>query len=139
MKNKKFMLTSKNVDKIFLACSVNNHEEQMVVEGVKIKAVFNPAKIKENHSKIRDMLECLDDNFFAGKGGGWSFLNICADKHGTLWTGDHMQCDRLICLGLAANLLEFTLPRDIWSVLPGEMPYITVYHRYNRSEEGGMS
>lgn len=129
------MLTSKNVNKIFTVCSDNSHEEQMFVEGVKIKTVFSPAKIKENHDKIRDMLECLDDNFFVGKGGGWSFLNMCVDKHGKLWTGDHMQCDKLICLGLAANLLQFTLPRDVWCVLPGEVPYITVYHRYNRSEE----
>lgn len=132
---RKFKLTSENVDNIFLECLADKNEGMTVVEGVKIKTVFSPAKIKENHGKIRDMLECLDDNFFVGKGGGWSFLNMCVDKHGKLWTGDHMQCDRLICLGLAANLLQFTLPRDVWYVLPGEVPYISVYHRYNRSEE----
>ncbi len=135
--SKQFKLTAQNVNNVFLECLANKHEEMTVVEGVKIKAGFNLAKIKENHCKIHSMLECLDDNFFAGAGGGWTFLKICADKHGTLWTGDHSQCDRLICLGIAANLLTFTLPRDLWSVLPGEMPYITVYHQANSSGEGG--
>ena len=72
------------------------------------------------------MLEQLPDKFHKEKGGGWSFLNLCMDKYRRQWTDLHSVCDMLVCLGIATGHLSFPMPRDLWNISPGEMPYVVV-------------
>lgn len=79
--------------------------------------------------EIARILAQLPDAFFPkevpGGGGGHSFLAACEDRDGRHW-GEHMHIDGLLALGLAANMVHFCAPRDIWSILPGGMPYFVV-------------
>ena len=59
-------------------------------------------------------------------GGGWSFLNMCVDKDGNQWTGFHEIVDKLLMLGIAIGKMSFLLPKQMWSILPGGMPYVVV-------------
>jgi hypothetical protein len=34
--------------------------------------------------------------------------------------------DELVCLGLAIGRIAFLMPREMWEMLPGGMPYIVV-------------
>jgi hypothetical protein len=72
------------------------------------------------------MLSDLPDEFQARKGGGWSFLNACMDRHGHQWTGLHQQQERLFALGIACGKARWLFPRQLWTSLPGGMPYVSV-------------
>ena len=60
------------------------------------------------------------------EGQGSSFLNACYDRDGDLWTGDHATMEQLFVLGIAAGMVNCLMPRDMWPVLPGGMPYYSV-------------
>jgi len=70
--------------------------------------------------------EALPDEFHTGKGGGWSFLDACNDRNGAQWTSLHRTMDQLVCLGHAIGAVSFCLPREMWKILPGGMPYFVV-------------
>lgn len=70
------------------------------------------------------MLAELPEPFFDNGGGGWSFLNLCTDRHDRLWTGEHSVCEQLIVLAQALDLATYPMPRDMWEILPGGMPYV---------------
>lgn len=86
-----------------------------------------PAKI--DRAEVIKMLEQLQVEFFDNGGGGWSALNLCMTAQGDLWTGEQRVTELLYCLAAALDLASFLLPRDIWKVLPGGMPYVV----FNRS------
>jgi hypothetical protein len=71
------------------------------------------------------MLAELPDNFHEKKGGGWTFLNGCMDRHGNQW-GEQINVDELVMLGQGLGLAKYQLPREMWSVFPGGMPYFSV-------------
>jgi hypothetical protein len=58
-------------------------------------------------------------------GGGASFMNACMTVEGELW-GQHQNIDELLCLGLAINKVKFFIPKEMWSALPGGMPFFVV-------------
>jgi len=104
-------------------------EKSVVVDGIRSKIGFNPDRIEELRDDITSMLGQFNKNFYSkdvGGEAGWSFLNMCKDKNGHLWTGMHNIMDKLIMLGLAIKGLKYCMPRDMWNVFPGEMPYIEI-------------
>ena len=117
-------LTSKNVELVLKDCL--GREEDPVTEGVNLKFHLKQDKVEQHQKDIEDMLSFLPDNFLKSKGGGWTFLNMCNDKDGVQWTSLHHTVDVLVCLGIASGLVSFPLPREMWSIFPGGMPYITV-------------
>lgn len=132
-------LTAKIVNETFLKCLFENGENtdnHVIGEGVMTKVGFNPVRLKENKKLIIKMLEELSDDFMVNGGGGMSFLNMSVDKNGNEWTGLHKTMDELVCLGNAIGRLGFVLPKELWSVLPGGMPYIVIYDKnYIRSKK----
>lgn len=130
-------LTSENVENIFVTClfeedkddtinALENPNDAIKVEGLAHNFGFHPDRIKEHTGDIASMLDDLPNEFKADGGGGWSFLNACNDKNGNQWTGLHMRMEQLFMLGMAAGKVKYTLPREIWSALPGAMPYLQI-------------
>lgn len=120
-------LTTTNVGMVFRTCLGAKNKEHKMVEGVKLTVCFNPAEISRHRGDILSMLSQLPDEFKSGKGGGWSFLNLCVDRTGRQWTDSHVTCDRFVCLGLAIGALSYTIEdRTMWRCFPGGMPYITI-------------
>lgn len=120
-------LTAENVESTFKSCLAENHKaDGVVVDGVIIKAKFNTNAISEHKKDIQDMLTQLPNEFQYDGGGGWSFLNMCTDRHGNQWTGFHRTMDMLVCLGIAAGFVRFLLPREMWNIMPGGMPYLVI-------------
>jgi len=70
-----------------------------------------------------------------GGGGGWSFLQLCEDDHGEQWTGLHKVMDELLMLAIATKHARILLPRELWSALPGGMPYIMFSNTVLDSDE----
>ena len=126
----KEILTPHAVDSVFEKCVAVGTEPSntpiIVAAGIMGDAPFVTSKIDEHHGEIAALLEELPDTFKASGGGGMSFLNACEDRHGRLWTGVHGTMERLFMLGMAAGLVVCLMPRDMWSMLPGGMPYYMV-------------
>jgi len=72
------------------------------------------------------MLSQLPKEFYKDSGGGMTFLNACNNSNGEQWTGLHSVMEQLFVLGIASSKVECLLPRDIWSMLLGGMPYYVI-------------
>ena len=123
------VINPERVGAIFLECLYDESkdlETQVVVNGVINTASFNLDRLKKHENEIYSILNELPDTFKASGGGGWSFLNACTDKHGNIWTDFHMRVEQLVLLGIAIGKVQFILPRDLWSSLPGSMPYLAI-------------
>lgn len=125
-----FRLDPAQVEATFKDCLFETAEEAqehgIVVEGIVFDAMLNPAKLDEHRELITQMLMELPDQFRKSIGGGWSFLNACEDRHGNLWTGLHQTMSMLFILGIGIDLVTCTLPKNMWPILPGGMPYYRI-------------
>ena len=121
-------LTSEAVTALTKECLFKEDEPRdgaVEVAGVISKFSFCPERIAEKTAAITELLAELPDEFKQTGGGGWSFLNACLDRDGKQW-GEHRDMEALFCLGIAAGKAKWQLPRDMWDVLPGGMPYVVV-------------
>lgn len=101
----------------------------IVVEGIVHNYALVLSKLNEHRIEVAGMLVRLPMQFrpaAMGGGGGWSFLNACNDSNGEQWTGVHLTMESLFVLGIGMGLAEWLLPKDMWSALPGGMPYVAV-------------
>ena len=123
------LLTADRVDSIFRDCLFKDNEDtsnHIKAEGIVHPVGLHPTRLEAHRAEVREMLLELPEEFLKSKGGGWSFLNACNDKHGKQWTGMHMIMEQLFQLGCALGLAQSQMPKDLWSVLPGGMPYYVV-------------
>lgn len=126
---KDMKLTAENVQGLFNGCLAHADtpiDVRQDVEGVKHRTTFDQRKLQENAELISQLCNQLPDKFKKDNGGGWSFLNMCVDKDGNQWTGFHEVVDKLLMLGIAIGKMSFLLPKQMWSILPGGMPYVVV-------------
>ncbi len=113
------------INKIFRDCLFNKIEEvidPLMIEGITINVVFNKKKIEDHREEIIDLVDNLHPTFKEG----WTFLNMCLNKDNIQWTGSHNTMQELLLLGLAIEKIEYLLPKEMWSILPGGMPYIKI-------------
>lgn len=91
-----------------------------MVEGIVVKGFgFHKQRLEGHREQIKAMLEQLNPRFEKGA----SFLEGCDDKDGAQW-GEHRNMEQLFCLGIGLGLAKYCMSRNMWSVLPGGMPYI---------------
>lgn len=122
-------LTAENVDSVFRDCLFKDGEQtedHVKVEGLVNTFGFHPERIKEHTEEIYSMLKQLPNSFQKDSGGGMSFLSACDDKDGNQWTGLHRTMEQLIVIGIGISKVKYCLPREMWDVMPGGMPYFVV-------------
>jgi hypothetical protein len=122
-------LTADKVHEIFMKCLFNEGEateNYVLAEAINVKVGFHPERLKQSEPAITELLNELPDEFKRGTGDGWSFLNMCKDKHGNQWADLHQTMDELVALGLATKKISFLMPRDMWLSFPSGMPYLLV-------------
>lgn len=100
-------------------------ETAVKVDGIVNHYAFHPDRLKAAKPEIDALLSELPDNFHQTRGGGWTFLNACQDKHGELW-GQHQDIERLICMGIGVGSASWMM-KDMMDVLPGNVPYLEVH------------
>ena len=100
-------------------------KDAIMSKGTTTKIGLHPQRIKNNSDKIRELLNELPDEFKETGGGGMSFLRACMDRNGKQW-GEHRDIEVLLCLGLAAGMIKYCYPREMWNILPGSMPFFTI-------------
>ena len=124
-------LTSTNVTNTFMSCLFKegeSHENYVDAPGIIHHVGFHPERLKEAKEDVIDYLSQLPKEFFSkekGGEGGWSFLNACYTRNGVHW-GEHIHMEQLFQLGCALGLCECLLPREMWKILPGGVPYYVI-------------
>lgn len=128
------LIDTKELDTAFRSCLYDNDEikepgkvpaDAVVVPGITRTFGFHPGRLEATREKVRGWLDALPETFKQNSGGGYTFLAACEDKEGNQW-GEHQNMEQLFCLGIGLKLAEYCAPREVWSVLPGGMPYIVV-------------
>lgn len=115
------------VIEIFYDCSfkeneLNNEvpkEPYLMVEGPIENYLFNAAKINRHKEEIANLIAELPGIDYGAK-----YLNLCMTKDKELWTKSQDNIERLVLLGLASEILVYTLPREYWTVDEG-LPRLT--------------
>lgn len=120
-----FRLDPEQVAATFAACE-STDDDALEIDAIATSVRLSETECKRHGELILAMLLELPDEFRASAGGGWSFLNACMDRHGNQWTGLHARMAQLFALGMGAGLVECQLPRSVWDVLPGGMPYYVI-------------
>lgn len=124
--NEKMKLTSKNVSNVFFDCLFRQEEikdnkplcDYTFVKGIRANFAFNSERLNKHQKDITDMIDQLP-----GIENETSFLNLCMTKDGIQW-GEHENVEQLVVLGVASGNLEYLLPKEMWSLLPGNMPIV---------------
>ena len=124
-------LSAQRVSEVFEACLAHGSESHptLTVQGIVHTAHFAEIELHDHRAEIGGMLAQLPTEFqphIEGGGGGWSFLQACMDRDGRQWTGFHLVMEKLVLLGLGTGQVTFCMPREMWEVLPGGMPYFAV-------------
>lgn len=115
-------LSTETVESIFVDCLFKDGEdtsENVKAEGIMMTVGFHPGRLAAHRDEITHLLTELPEEFNEG----WSFLNACNDRHGHQWTSFHRTMDQLFMLGMAIDKIECLAPCELWSALPGGMPY----------------
>ena len=122
-------LNPERVNAVFMDCLFRDGEDtskHVKAEGIVRNVEFHPERLESHRAEIVAMLDELPEQFQEKSGGGWSFLNACNDKHGNQWTGLHQTMEQLFQLGIGIGKVKSLIPREMWSALPGGMPYYVV-------------
>lgn len=123
------VLDPEGVNRIFMDCLFREGEDtskHVKAEGIQMTIGFHPERLESHRIEIEAMLDELPDEFKESGGGGWSFLNACNDKHGNQWTGFHQRMEQLFQLGIGIGKVRCQFQKEMWSALPGGMPYYVV-------------
>ncbi|MDP3729721.1 MAG: hypothetical protein Q8R26_03185 [bacterium] len=127
--NAQTVLDPERVKAVFADCLFRDDEDtsnHVKAEGIVMNVGFHPERLQSHKAEIESMLDKLPNEFKKSGGGGGSFLNACNDKHGNQWTDLHQRMEQLFQLGIGISKVQYCLPREMWSALPGGMPYLQV-------------
>lgn len=103
-----------------------NPDLMIVVEGIMNKFGVHKERLEKHRKQIEEWLDELPMEFHQHGGGGWSFLNACNDRNGEQWTGFHQRMEELFVLGIAIGRAKWQMPREMWPMFPGGMPYVVI-------------
>lgn len=131
-------LTSENVGNILHECLFDDHElpngndtkpEEMPAGTIFVDGVINRfglkgAVLEQHREDVKSMIEQLKPEFFPNTGGGYSFLGLPFTKDDKQW-GEHINAEALYVLAAGLGMARFSLPREVWPILPGSVPYIS--------------
>jgi len=123
------LIDSSKVHEAFMDCLFRDEEDHKLyteAHGLTCNVGFHPERLESHRAEVVGYLSNLPNSFKKTGGGGMSFLNACNDKNGTQWTDFHKIMEELFLLGSGLKIVSFPIPRELWDVLPGGMPYVTV-------------
>lgn len=110
---------------VFMDCLFKEGEDttnHVKVEGITSMFGLHPQRLEEKRELVTALLAELPEEFKEG----YTLLNFCTTKDGEQWTGEHRVCEQLIVMAIGLNLMEYCMPREMWAVLPGGVPYIMI-------------
>lgn len=126
-----------NVQKVIKDCLLKESEikdnepicDFVIGEGLINTFYFNTERLAQHDEDIVDMIDQLPE---IEKGP--SFLNLCITTEGVYW-GEHRDIEQLVVLGIASGNLDYCLPKEMWSKLPGGMPMVIKVDKTKNKEK----
>lgn len=109
----------------FMDCLFKEGEDttnHVKVEGITSMFGLHPQRLEEKRELVTVLLAELPAEFKEG----WSFLNLCTTKDGEQWTDMHLVCEQLVVMAIGLGLMEYCMPREMWVILPGGVPYLMI-------------
>ena len=116
---------SSQVSLAFMKCLFKEGEDttnNVRVEGLTNIFHLHPQRLEEQRELIKAIIDELPPIFKEG----YTFLKLCENKDGDQWTGMHKTCQELVVMAVGLGLMSYCLPREVWPVLPGGVPYVIV-------------
>ena len=125
------MIDAEQVQKAFLDCQVKEPDGNDELAVIHIKGTYrnfalSGERLMSHREQVREWLASMPAEFHLSKGGGWSFLNACQTADDIQWTSFHERVEQLVVLGIALGFVSWPIPRDVWYLLPGSMPYFAI-------------
>lgn len=116
---------AEKVEESFRRCLFEENEDTsnyVEVCGISCNYGLHPQRLEGERENIKAILEELPEEFKKG----YTFLALCYDKEKRLWTGDQRICEQLVVMAIGLKLMSYCLPYEMWSALPGGMPYVII-------------
>ena len=131
---RKSVISEDKVRETYLSCLFKHFEFEdglplcdfSVGEGIRSVGVFNTERLNKDKSQILDMIEHIDGIYLQPH-----FTQLCFYNDGKLWTTDYNIVDMLVQLGIAAGILEYNIPSEIWD---DELPYVCINNQKRYTE-----
>lgn len=124
----KMSIDPERIHEIFNDCLFKDnesHSEYLPAKGLTMSVGFHPERTEKHASEIHELCMNLLAEFQEDIGGGHSFLYMCMDKDGN-YCMEQPTAQELLLLGIATGWMSFLMPREVWSVLPGGVPFVVV-------------
>lgn len=109
----------------FVDCHFKEGEDatyHVTVQGLTRVFRLHPQRLEEKRDLVKALLAELPTEFKEG----WTFLNLCNTKNGEQWTGMQQVCEQLVVMAIGLGLMEYCMPKEMWAVLPGGVPYLMI-------------
>jgi hypothetical protein len=121
------MINTEYLDSVFRDCLFREDESTdiaVIVDGITGQFGFHPDRLKSHRQEIYSMLMQLPHQFrVSDEAQGWSFMQMPFDNDGEQW-GEHPNAQQLMVLAVAMGFMRYLMPKDLWAILPGGMPYV---------------
>ena len=101
------------VNLAFRKCLFSEEEDKtnyVRVEGLTNIFCLHPDRLEEQRELVKACLDELPPIF----------------KEGDMWTGMQRTCQELVVMAIGLDLMSYCLPREVWPVLPGGVPYVII-------------
>jgi hypothetical protein len=118
-------ISESRVEELFLSC-LTGGDNYIKLEGILADFGLDKDVLEANREEITDLVKKLPGPFRASEGGGWTFLKGYRDYNGVIWTEKPAHIEQIMLLGMGIGLIEYCLPRDLWSLLPQKVPYFRI-------------
>lgn len=116
-----------------------NHDTYVTAQGLRMTCAFHPERLESHTDEVHSILQDFPKEFMESTGGGYTFLQMVSDKNGDLCM-EQTTADELLMLGIATGWAVILLPREMWQLLPGGVPYVMLYdERKNIEKETGQN
>lgn len=119
-------LTADNVENTLMMVLAGDEKNPngIRVDGIVNNYLLDREKLELHRENIADMVRQIPDDFQLDGGGGMTFLNLCMRNDGVQWTGFHWTQEKLYAMAAGLGMGKFLMPRNFWSAMPGNVPYI---------------
>lgn len=115
------------VKEIFVSCMFKDTDIKderptkpfSIVEGINNLYFLDTEKVNEYKMQIKSLIDALPDLSQPA-----SFETLCTDKSHNIWTKDQQIIEILIVLGVAAEIIEYSMPRSEWEEKSFGLPLV---------------
>lgn len=121
------LLCNPRVGYIMKHTMAGHEPADLIVMGITGRLAFKKENVERFRKDIEAMLMELPTDFRESSDAkGMSFLAATEDRHGKQWTGLQKYMEAVFVLGMAIGRVRTLLPRELWSLMPGGVPYYQI-------------